>query len=267
MYNIERYKTKRKQRIVKNPDVDIYNISVEPGYKYCNWIAIARQKLKERECKVMKRRICMIQTVINNEIDIFKNNIINTYAPNIFIDPCIYSNIMFKQYNLFQIYLNKLNCMLNQWTGVSLPHTKQELKTFKKYFSVARSWFDQRKKTILPKYLWISAFNLILSVCGTLSKSVTDPVAQTQFYKCLLFKISIKIFDAKWSCPASRPQELLSTSILKNSIVFQKYMTKYIHQSLCIECFLKGDKNIKIGHKLISDFVINNLYIVSKQTT
>ena len=37
---------KRKQRIVKNADVEIDDVSESPGYNYANWIQITKQKLK-----------------------------------------------------------------------------------------------------------------------------------------------------------------------------------------------------------------------------
>ena len=42
--NIQNIK-KRKQRIVKNPDVDIDDVKIECGYNYFNWIQITKQKL------------------------------------------------------------------------------------------------------------------------------------------------------------------------------------------------------------------------------
>ena len=41
-----RTKNKRKQRTVKNAYVDIDSVTAEPGYKYSEWIKIAKQKLK-----------------------------------------------------------------------------------------------------------------------------------------------------------------------------------------------------------------------------
>ena len=37
---------KRKQRIVKNADVEIDDVCESPGYNYVNWIRITKQKLK-----------------------------------------------------------------------------------------------------------------------------------------------------------------------------------------------------------------------------
>ena len=37
---------KRKQRIVKNADVEIDDVFESPGYQYLNWIRITKQKLK-----------------------------------------------------------------------------------------------------------------------------------------------------------------------------------------------------------------------------
>lgn len=56
----------RKHRIVKNAHVDIENVSIESGSNYCNWIEITKQKLKERENKLLRIKLNLIQKIFND---------------------------------------------------------------------------------------------------------------------------------------------------------------------------------------------------------
>lgn len=112
----------------------------------------------------MTRRIFTIQSIVNEQIEQFQNTLINKYCDNKYIKPSIYNQIMNKNCHFTQLCLHKLDKFLSEWNGVNLNHTKKQLSTFREYFIIGRSWFDQRKKEILATDLWINVFEIIISV-------------------------------------------------------------------------------------------------------
>eukprot|EP00483_Globobulimina_turgida_P012434 UN12457 len=70
-------KKQRKQRRVLNGYIDIDDVTDEAGPNYINWIKCTKQKLKERECKLMSVRITTLQHIINNQCKIFESCVSN----------------------------------------------------------------------------------------------------------------------------------------------------------------------------------------------
>ena len=108
----------------------------------------------------MAIRVNILKKTINEEIDNFKE--INDRM-KIYIDKELYINLINKE--LINQCLDKLNIkLINEWNGIVLNHTKHKLDSYRKYFTTSRSWFDQRKKVILAKNLWIPIFDIIIKV-------------------------------------------------------------------------------------------------------
>ena len=61
--NINNDNRERKQRVVKNAHVDIEGVTSESGNNYCNWIQITKQKLKEREAKMINIKMKLIKSI------------------------------------------------------------------------------------------------------------------------------------------------------------------------------------------------------------
>lgn len=61
--SIDCSKKERKQRVVKNAHVEIEDVNEVSGYNYCNWIQITKQKLKEREKKLINTKIDIIERI------------------------------------------------------------------------------------------------------------------------------------------------------------------------------------------------------------
>ena len=141
----------------------------------------------------MKRRISVVQTAVSTAIDIFEKEILRKYTPNISIEPTIYNQIMYKNYNLFEECLQKLYIILNEWKGVSLNHTKQKLDTFRAYFTVGRSWFDQKKKKTLGTHLWIVVLKSVSNLADQMSKYFAKEL-QSQVRRAILFRVCLCIF-------------------------------------------------------------------------
>ena len=135
----------------------------------------------------MQRRKITIQNVINETI--------NKYRNNAYIDSSIYNEIMNKNYNIIQKCLDQLELFLNEWNGVNLNHTKKNLATFREYFIIGRSWFDQRKKEILATELWINMFNVIISMTKSVSqKAFKLETLQNSFQSCILLQVGYMIY-------------------------------------------------------------------------
>eukprot|EP01084_Bolivina_argentea_P166245 288672_1 len=237
--NIER---KRKQRIVKNADVDIDNVLESPGPNDSTWKHIAKQKLKERETKIMKRRMNVVQKCINEEIQTFENCIIKKHTPNISLTSSIYSNIMHKNYELFSKSMNKLIQLIDTWRGPTETHMSRKLSTFREYFLVAKSWYDQRKKEILATELWTTIFKLILKMINQLSQCFAETILlQKELQRAISSKVFLRIFQEKWTFPASKPLQLIPISFVKKSKHFKKFLMENI---LCIDERQFGNANV-----------------------
>ena len=57
--------TGRKPRIVRDALIDIHDVSVESGHKYCNWIQIVHIKLGQRERQLFTQKCDKIISITN----------------------------------------------------------------------------------------------------------------------------------------------------------------------------------------------------------
>ena len=62
--------------------------------------------------------------------------------------------------NIIDLCLQNLFLQIDMWNGVNLTKTtsKASHQIFRKYFSVAKNWWDQRKTIILGNLFWSKVF-------------------------------------------------------------------------------------------------------------
>ena len=231
---------KRKQRRTINGYIDIDNITQEPGEEYENWIQITKQKLKERECKLMSVRVSTLQNIINQQCKLFEeiNSNNNIYQQKITVYD--YNNIISR--DIINQCLNKLYLSLQLWNGVNLVKTKKSLSTFRKYFVIGKCWFDQKKKNILAPDFWIKFFFALEEFTINAAKKYFNhrfENLQKLYSKHLLFQIMSGIFSGQLHFAATKPQPLIPCGIIKDSNPMKEYLINNLHSSLNVELLIK----------------------------
>eukprot|EP01084_Bolivina_argentea_P037831 69963_1 len=216
---MNKHSVKKRRRAVKNEIIRIDDINEVAGDNYCNWIKITKQKLLERESKLMTLRANILQTLICEQIEQFKA--INGRM-KIFIDTKLYENAINQE--LINNCLQNLNdILLVKWNGIVLNHTKNKFDTYRKYFTTSRSWFDQRKRSVLAKHLWIPIFDTLQQFIKIAAKRYFNErfwELQSKFVSSLFLQIIANIFKQKVKLPSTRPHSLVSCSILKECHIF-----------------------------------------------
>eukprot|EP01083_Nonionella_stella_P211503 764676_1 len=119
----------------------------------------------------------------------------------------------------------KINTFLETWKG---PRVNYQLNTFRKYFTLGKYWFDQRKKEILATEFWTVVFDIIVKLTHSLAQHFTGTFVRSKFQRAILSTICATMFETKWRFPASKPQPLISLGFVKSSKVFQDYLTAHI---------------------------------------
>ena len=137
----------------------------------------------------MRRRIYTIQSIINEQIEKFQTNLVNKYTDHIHISSEIYAQIINKNYHFTELCLNKLDQFLSDWNGVNVNHTKKKLSTFREYFVIGRSWFDQRKKEILATDLWINVLDIIISVSKLIGEYFVKERLKNGLQRAILLQV------------------------------------------------------------------------------
>eukprot|EP01084_Bolivina_argentea_P037830 69962_1 len=255
---------KKRKRAVRNAFIQLDDVKETAGDNYINWIKITKQKLLERESKLMSLRGNILQTLISEQIKQFK--IINERM-KIYIDRQLYENIINKE--LIHNCVEKLNNkLLIPWNGIVLNHTKNTFGTFKKYFSTSRSWFDQRKRAILAQYLWIPIFDNIQQFTKIAAKRYFNErfiLLQSLFVSSLTLQIATYVFKQKIKLPSTRPHSLISCSILKECHMFQLYLKKNVDKNILVNRLLQ--KNPDMSAVTLMGLIIDELQAISKRET
>eukprot|EP01084_Bolivina_argentea_P037828 69958_1 len=254
---------KKRKRAVRNAFIQLDDVKETAGDNYINWIKITKQKLLERESKLMSRRANIIQDTINKQIDKFKY--VNARM-KIYIDIELYENIINQQ--LLNNCLQKLNSkLINPWKGIVLHHTKHTFDSFRKYFTTSRSWFDQRKRSVLAQYLWMPIFDAVKQFIKIAAKRYFNErffELQTEFVESLLLQIATSVFKQKIKLPSTRPHSLISCSILKECHIFQAYLKTHIHKDILVNTFLQN--NPEMTAVTLMGLVIDKLQIMSNES-
>ena len=142
-------KKKRKQRTIKNGIVNVDDVTVEPGEGYINWIPYVKAKLKEREVKLMRLRMRILQSVIEASLEQFaqqnrayffefrrKRTIqVSRMAA---VNMAEYRQLVTAQatQSVIAEYTCFINDTLTKWNGVrESKRLKTQMLEFRKYFS------------------------------------------------------------------------------------------------------------------------------------
>ena len=141
-----RKRRRRRSRKLKNTIVDIESIDIECGDNYINWIKLTKEKLKERESKLLMIRIYEIESNVNKHLtqEIQKYKISFEFIKSILNG------------NLFRI--------IDSWKGINISRLKKKLNKFKDYFLKSKNWWDTNKQKIIALSFWIPVFKNIQKV-------------------------------------------------------------------------------------------------------
>ena len=142
----------RKPRRVNNAYIDIDSVTIGPGYMHCNWKILTKQKLKERETKLLNIKIAQIETIINKQLSSLTLTKSSSYGYKINI-------------TLINNAINKsINDGIDKWKGVHFDRIKKKIATFRDYFVIGKNWWDIKKQPLISTYFWIALFKDIHQV-------------------------------------------------------------------------------------------------------
>ena len=124
----------RKRRKVKNATIDIDSVNIECSENFVNWIKLTKEKLKQRERKLLMVRIAEIESIISKQLymtDSSSNS--NTHSNN--------NNGNYKiSCKFIESVLNgNLFPIIDKWKGVNMWRIKKPLNEFKDYFVKGRN--------------------------------------------------------------------------------------------------------------------------------
>ena len=142
-------KKSKKQRVVHNALVDVDSVTTEPGECYINWIEITKQKLKEREQRLLQHKVNEIEKIMNATLT---NNTDN--ACTLTLNQTIRNQT-----------LSALNALILSWHGINITKVKHNsYSRFRDYFVRAKNWWDGTKKKVYGKVFWIVVFEYLRKV-------------------------------------------------------------------------------------------------------
>ena len=94
----------------------------------------------------------------------FNNNSDNIIL-GVFVDDNSYKNLENKINNGFgKNCMDRLQLITDSWTGIDLQRSNKIYPKFRNYFITSKNWFDQKKKQIYAKYLWLKLLKEIKEV-------------------------------------------------------------------------------------------------------
>ncbi len=165
----------KKTRTIKNGLINIDDVYVEAGLNYVNWIDICRDKLQQREEKLLTVRLQKCDEIIRTSIQQFGKQNTETFdehksSVHIYVNRMDLEN--YQAYNqatrAFSTILNNYNQSvvkeLSIWKGYTPQKHKSKIQTFRQYFTEARRWFDVKKMKLLAKYFLVSIYRIINQV-------------------------------------------------------------------------------------------------------
>ena len=138
----------RKQRTVKNGYIDIDSVTTAPGFKYCNWMKLTKEKLKQREIKLLSIKISEIENIVNKKLLTSSN-------------PCTYT---INKTAIENIIATSIISVVDGWKGVHVDRIKKNLTKFRDYFVIGKNWWDIKKQNLIAVHFWINIFEDIYNV-------------------------------------------------------------------------------------------------------
>ena len=222
-------------------NIDIDNIRDPPGEDFETWIEITKEKLKERESRLMSARISALQNIINEQCAAFETAHSSLQFGGRSVSAAVADHDRVLHSGVIEECLNKLSLSLQLWHGVNLSKTKKSLSTFREYFVIGKCWFDQKKKSILAPDFWIK----ILCVLDHFTEEAADfffqgrcPRVQTLFRQHLRFQMISGIFTGQLHFAETKPQPLIPCSIIKDSRSMKEYLVR-LHPTLNVDRMMK----------------------------
>eukprot|EP01084_Bolivina_argentea_P159171 277235_1 len=207
-------KPKRKPRTIKNAYIDISNVTEEPGDGYVAWIAITKQKLKQRELKLIEIRKNRIEDIVGT---ILNKNDNENIIPSQFIE----------------YVLDKLYNLIDTWNGVRISSKRLKIrKSFKTYFGAGKNWWDQKKRIVFGPIFWCRIFNEIESNLHDFNHKISFQHSMYLILKELLTS-TVKYSNTKH-------QPLVPIGTIKNCKYIKEYLLK-LHFTLTIDEWIKND--------------------------
>lgn len=229
---------KAKKGRVNSEYAELDEITDPPGEEYVHWSRLTKDKLKDRERKLMSLRMSSLRTIIVQQCQHFAD-INSPHHHNVQRVTVSHSEHVIGD-DITSECLNKLYLLLQFWSGVNLTKTKKPLNSFRDYFMIAKSWFDQKKKNMLGPDLWIPVFRALARFSTTAAATYFSerfPALQRLYAKHLLLQIMGGILDGQITF-AERKQPLIPTAIFKESQPIQEHLVQ-IDAALDIKRFIE----------------------------
>eukprot|EP01083_Nonionella_stella_P155882 504202_1 len=132
--------------------------------KDINWRRIAKDKLIRRELILLHGRQQILDQLIMTTIQTFVAQNRTRFDFSSCID--IYRNsvshkILSRQSAIMSLYAQSVGNALYKWKGY---RPSREIDSFRCYFQRCRSWFDNKKVTLMALHFWIPSMQLIQEV-------------------------------------------------------------------------------------------------------
>jgi len=255
--------TSQRPLRVSNGYIDIDNIRDPPGEDFENWIEITKQKLRERESKLMSARISALQNIIKEQCAAFESAHSSLQFRGRSVELTDPEQVLHS--GVIEECLNKLSQSLQFWRGVNLSKTKKALSTFREYFVIGKCWFDQKKKSILAPDFWIKILCVLDRFAEDAAASFFQrrcPRVERLFCEHLRFQTVSGIFSGQLHFAETKPQPLIPCSIIKDSRSMKEYLLR-LHRTLNVDRMIKENKPTDPKAKTITAMKV--LDLVNKQ--
>ena len=229
----------RRPLRVSNGYIDIDNIRDPPGEDFETWIEITKEKLKERESKLMSARISALQNIIKEQCAAFESAHCSLQFGGRSVRVSDQDRVLHS--GVIEECLNKLSLSLQLWHGVNLSKTKKTLNTFREYFVIGKCWFDQKKKSILAPDFWIKILCVLDQFADDTAAAFFQercPRVQRLFCQHLRFQMVSGIFAGQLHFAETKPQPLIPCSIIKDSRSMKEYLLR-LHSTLNVDRMMK----------------------------
>eukprot|EP01084_Bolivina_argentea_P252985 424828_1 len=226
-------KKSTKLHIQENTSVNTNNENTQPGQNYCNWLQLSRQKLKERDDKLLEIKITKIELIVNEQFQ-------HKYVDN--------DTIFLVTQDVIDNALNKLYNLIDNWKGLSVARITNSFKKYTDYFKAAKGSYDQRKKQIFGRIFWLPIFKNIQKC--TDHKSVNSDNVLFNIISAL-FRGTIKYVNTKFV-------RLINAGTVMCSVEMQKYLYS-LHDSLQIEKWIQQYNNSKQKAAIIMNKIQSEL--------
>eukprot|EP01084_Bolivina_argentea_P041934 77410_1 len=168
----------KRERTVSNGLVNTDDVTIQPGVDYINWIDICRNKLREREMKILDKKLEIFDESIESSIRQFtieNTKTFDKHKGNVHIkvyrmaseNSEAYDSIKDQNNNMFSNIINNCNQSITQqllnWKGYKprAQKSKTKIKRFKEYFKACRGWWDLKKMGIITKEFLVPLSSII----------------------------------------------------------------------------------------------------------